>query len=122
MSEISEILVAPIESVVTEIAKCVGLAQIELDRATLAMASEVAADSQLSQLGYVPTSYVIPEVVVELKMVLHFESTNKKPKGGIFGAMFNAKYQNESSFKGEGTSSIKLRIVPVPRAGGVDNG
>jgi hypothetical protein len=115
--ELSEILVTPVSTMITQIAESIGKAQAGLDRASALMAKAAASDETLKEIGYQPTFYVIPEMVVELKVALHFEGAtggNAPTKPRLLATPHNAVYQNALRYTGDGASSIKLKVVPVP--------
>lgn len=115
--DFSEILIVPIAQMIKKIGDGIAEAQKAMD--TAAMESQKSLQTNfpdLAKVGYQVTWYQMPEVLVELKMALHFENTVKDniKKTGIFLAPFNAKYQNAYTYTADGSSSLKLRIVPVP--------
>ena len=73
-----------------------------------------AEHPELQALGYQVTWYQIPEASVEMKMALHFEKTQPAGPARMYLAPFNTKYRNVLGFSAEGSSTLKLRIVPVP--------
>lgn len=79
---------------------------------------------ELTALGYRPTFYAIPEVNAELKLALYSEqqedtSTGATPSRnpGPYVTPFNARHQNTQRTRGEGASTLRIRIVPVPAPG-----
>jgi hypothetical protein len=115
----NEVLISPLASMVREIGSAVSDAQRALDAAAIEQQAALAQQHpELQALGYQVTWYQIPEASVEMKMTLHFE---KKQPGGparMYLAPFNTKYRNVLSFAAEGSSTLKLRIVPVPPVSG----
>ncbi|MCK6477782.1 MAG: hypothetical protein L6Q35_13235 [Phycisphaerales bacterium] len=122
--DVSEILVAPVGHLVREVCSAVAAAQVELDAASLrAQAALTSTHPELAEHGYQVTWYSMPEVSVELKLAMHFEETNrpadgtgagKTKKARLLAAPFNAKYQNSFAYKADGSTVLKLRVVPVP--------
>lgn len=114
-SELSEILAAPLGQVVRRVAEGVAQAQTQLDAAALSTQASLATEfPQLAEMGYQVNWYQMPEVEVELKMAVHFEQQSSGHKPKLFVALFNAKYQASQSFRAEGASTIRFRIVPIP--------
>ena len=113
-----EVLISPLSSMVREISAGIAAAQRELDAAALASQSQLAQDHpELQALGYQVTWYQIPEAQVEMRMALHFERTGSDRPARMYVAPFNNKYRNTFNFTADGSSSLKLRIVPVPPQG-----
>lgn len=113
-NDISEILVAPLGAVLRRIGEGVASAQAALDSAAISQQDSLqTTHPALAAIGYQVTWYQMPAVEVELKMAIHFE----QPQSGaakFFLAPFNAKYQSGFKFQGDGASSIKFRVVPIP--------
>jgi len=78
--------------------------------------------SELEKIGYQTTWYQMPEIYIELKMSLYYEETETigNSKHRLLFTPFNAKYQNSYNYKSEGSSSIKIKIVPVPQSTGTE--
>ncbi len=115
--DFSEILVVPLTQMIQNIGQGVAEAQRALD--TSAMESQNTLQNNypaLAQIGYQVTWYQMPEVTVELKVAVHYEKTGEEnnKKVGLFLSPFNAKYKNAFTYDAAGTSTLKLRIVPVP--------
>jgi hypothetical protein len=114
----NEVLISPLASMVREISAGVAAAQRELDAA--ALASQTALETEhpeLQALGYQVTWYQIPEAQVEMRMALHFEKKDAGAPARMYVAPFNTKYRNIFNFSADGSSTLKLRIVPVPPQG-----
>ena len=110
-----EVLISPLSSMVREISAGVAAAQRELDAAALATQTQLATEHpELEALGYQVTWYQIPEAQVEMRMALHFEKKDAQSPPRMYVAPFNTKYRNTFSFSADGSSTLKLRIVPVP--------
>jgi hypothetical protein len=115
--DFSEILVAPLAQMIQKIGQGVADAQRALDSSAMETQDSLAKNHpQLAKIGYQVTWYQMPEVVVELKMSLHYEKTGEEntSRTGLFLSPFNAKSKNTFSQSTDGTSTMKLRIVPVP--------
>mgnify|MGYP000044059733 CR=1 FL=1 len=111
--DFEEILIAPLEDIVKKIADAIAYAQTELDRSALELQKNLKQRyPELAELGYLVTWYHMPEIDVELKMVMHYE--REEGKFRPFWAPFNAKYKTHFSFEAEGTSVIKIKIRPIP--------
>ena len=111
----NEVLISPLATMVREIGASVADAQRALDAAAIDNQARLAAEHpELQALGYQVTWYQIPEASVEMKMALHFEKTQPAGPARMYLAPFNTKYRNVLGFAAEGSSTLKLRIVPVP--------
>lgn len=111
----NEVLIAPLGNLVREMGKSIAAAQQELDAAALAAQQKIASDHpELAALGYQATWYQIPQAEVEMRMALHFEKPAAGKPTRLYAAPFNVKYRNTLDFSAEGSSTLKLRIVPVP--------
>lgn len=111
------ILVAPIAAFVRTIAESVADAQRALDRRSLELTAQIQTEpaySALRDVGYVPTWYTIPEVQAEIKLTFYFEATRSAEQQRLLVLPWNAKTQANSTIREEGTSQLKIRIVPVP--------
>jgi hypothetical protein len=114
----NEVLITPLATMVREIGTGVAAAQRALDAAALASQAQLATEHpELQQLGYQVTWYQIPEANVEMRMALHFEKPQPSAAARVYLAPFNTKYRNTLGFSADGSSSLKLRIVPVPPPG-----
>ena len=115
---LTEILVSPVAEMVSKLGEAVGIAQAKMDRASLAAQENLASEHPtLAKLGYQVTWYQMPEVVIEMKMTVHYERKSDEEKSGrFFLAPYNAKYKNAFTYDVDGASTLKLRIVPVPPA------
>lgn len=115
---LNEVLISPLSSMVREISASVAAAQRALDAAALASQTQLATEHpELQALGYQVTWYQIPEAQVEMRMAIHFEKKNALTPARLYVAPFNNKYRNTLNFTAEGSSTLKLRIVPVPPQG-----
>lgn len=114
----NEILISPLASMVRELSASVAAAQRELDAAALQSQTQLATEHpDLQALGYQVTWYQIPEAQVEMRMTVHFEQKTANAPPRLYVAPFNTKYRNTQGFTADGSSTLKLRIVPVPPQG-----
>jgi hypothetical protein len=127
-----DILVLPIKDIIVEIATSVAEAQRELDNAALNTQRDLADKyPELAKIGYTPTWYHMPEINVELKMVMHYnqaedqqegvgqgeddgQGEDASKKGQVMWAAFNADYSSSYAYGAEGTSNLKFKIVSTP--------
>lgn len=115
---LNEVLISPLSSMVREISASVAAAQRALDAAALDSQTQLATEHpELQALGYQVTWYQIPEAQVEMRMAIHFEKKDAQSPARLYVAPFNNKYRNTLNFAAEGSSTLKLRIVPVPPQG-----
>ena len=115
---LNEVLISPLSSMVREISASVADAQRALDAAALASQAQLATEHpELQALGYQVTWYQIPEAQVEMRMAIHFEKKNAQAPARLYVAPFNNKYRNTLNFTADGSSTLKLKIVPVPPQG-----
>ena len=110
--DVNEILITPIATLIRELSKSVADAQLQLDAA--ALASQNALPTELRDLGYEPTWYQMPEAQVEIKMAVHYERSQPTGPVRAWATPFNAKYRNAQNYTADGSSTLTLRIVPVP--------
>jgi len=114
----SEILVGPIEQMIEKIGQGIAKAQTSLDKAAIESQKSLLKDfKELADIGYKVNWYHMPEVVVDLKIAMHYEEEKTEggeKKVGFFMSPFNAKYQNSFAYSADGASSLKIRIVPIP--------
>lgn len=111
----NEVLISPLATMVREIGASVAEAQRALDAAAIEHQAKLATDHpELQALGYQVTWYQIPEASVEMRMALHFEKPQPAGPARMFIAPYNTKYRNTLNFSADGSSTLKLRIVPVP--------
>ena len=115
--DFSEVLITPAARMVRDIGASVADAQRQMDQAALQAQADLQTKfPELDKAGYQVTWYQIPEVQVELKMALHFEKKSTDAPPRVYLAPFNAKYRSTLNFTADGSSTLKLRIVPVPPA------
>lgn len=116
----TEVLISPLSTIISEVGKSIAEAQHVLDTHSLDLQKSLntgLVNKELTELNYQATWYQIPEVLIEIKMAVYYEEseTKEERKKGLFFTPFNAKYQNNFNYKSEGSSSIKMKIVPVPQ-------
>jgi hypothetical protein len=117
-ADFSEILIAPISRIIKEMGQSIGEAQKQLDQAAMQSQTELKQKfPELFELGYEVTWYQMPEVQVEMKVAVHLEKKAASQPPRLYLAPFNAKYKNALSYSADGSSTLKLRIVPVPPPG-----
>ncbi len=119
---LEETLAKPIESVLFHLGRGIAQAQMELDRNSIATQILINNNPELRDMGLEATWYQIPEVLLELKLSVHIveEVKNSIKRKRIFIAPLNATYKNTLNYEVKGSSSIKLKIVPVPPPAGVE--
>jgi len=115
-----KIMVAPLASVIKQITEGVAEAQMKLDEASIKYSEETYSNEfkqkhpELVKLKYKPTSYVIPEVNVELKTLMHYRKETGKDEHGLFVSLISGKEKSITGIDYKGTSTIKFKIVPIP--------
>ncbi|MBR0657006.1 hypothetical protein [Plastoroseomonas arctica] len=113
--DFAEILITPAATMIREIGASVAAAQQALDQGSIAAQAALRAQApELEAAGYQVTWYQIPEAQVEMKVAVHFEKKTTDAPLRMYLTPFNAKYRTGLDFAAEGTSTLKLRIVPVP--------
>ncbi|MGR0482079.1 MAG: hypothetical protein ACTFAL_11930 [Candidatus Electronema sp. V4] len=111
----SEVLITPAATMIREICASVAEAQRVLDAAAMdSQAALAETNPDLAKAGYQVTWYQIPEVDVEIKVAMHFERKDAQSPQKVYIAPFNAKYRTGLQFTSDGSSTVKIRIVPVP--------
>jgi hypothetical protein len=118
------LLAVPVADFASAVATGIAKAQTALDEAALALWKRVQNDPGLKDLrdiGYEPTWYVIPQADAEIKLTFFFESQTSGARATprMYVLPFNAKTQSQTKLREEGTSQLKLRIVPMPPPVGV---
>ncbi len=111
---LEEKLSRPIEEVLFHLGRGIALAQMELDRQSIYIQTLINQNPELKDMGLEATWYQIPEAVIDLKISIHIveEVKNSIKKRRLFLSPMNASYKN--SFNYEVSSSINIRVVPVP--------
>jgi hypothetical protein len=111
---LTEILVTPVESMIVKVAQGVASAQRSLDQAFYDGLVNPDKNDPLTKFGYQPSFYQMSEIEVELKVATHIEEKKSGEGARMFLAPFNAKYKNSYTFTADGSSTLKIKIVPVP--------
>ncbi len=126
-------LSAPLEDIISSVARGVAEAQQALDLRTIETYKELYASEDdlkedLRQMGYQPTWYKIPEVNAEIVISLTISENNlkKNPTGfsrrnyrptgklKLYAAPIDANYSNQYAYDIKGASKVSFKIVPVP--------
>lgn len=131
-----ELLNVPFPEMVTKLALGIADAQTKLDMNSTAVAKFMAetkiplpqindpaqtVDFPILAMGFFPGYYQFQESIIEVKMAITMAiSTEAKigvtAKGGWgpFSASVNASYSRKYDYKVEGSSLLRVRLVPVP--------
>jgi hypothetical protein len=116
-NETATLQAASIAEFARRVGEGVAAAQRALDESSLATWRAIHTDPAmqgLKEIGYLPTWYAIPSAEAEIKLFFHLETEGQTGKRRIFAVPFNAEVQSRTSLRQEGTSQLKLRIVPTP--------
>jgi len=131
-----ELLNVPFAEMVTKLALGIADAQTKLDTNS-AVVAKFLADTRimlpsikdtskelefaLIALGFFPGFYQFQESIIEVKMAITMATTTSKEvsasaKGGWgpFSASVNASYSRKYEYKVEGSSLLRVKLVPVP--------
>jgi hypothetical protein len=131
IGEVTEILSAPMEELITALGRGVGAAQAALDRHSIEIQQLIDTDPVLGQYGLQASWYQIPATQLELKMAVAMQQPPDKPAPAIprpditdlalarplpklWLQPVNARYANQFGFQLTASSSVSLTIVPVP--------
>lgn len=124
---IEDILVDPIDEFLFLAGRGIALAQMEMDKNSLATQVMIDNDELLSQAGIEATWYHFPETTLELRMSLsaRWEEVKRQGKPSfwrrvLYAAPMNAAYKNLFSYEASGASIVKTRIVSVPPASTIE--
>lgn len=118
-----EVFAAPIESVLIALGHGIAEAQRELDRSSLAAQAEIDADPVLSPIGAQATWFQLPRVELELKLALSMSeqpATRALAASGLVRPLkllaqpLSAAYQNHFNYNLQGSSTVRVTVVPVP--------
>jgi len=122
-SQIDDVLISPLERVISRIGQGLADAQRAMDLNSIALQSQIENDPALRESGIEATWYHMPETEVELKLALNFRREDKvknnkfiSRKFRMYGAPLNAVYQNAFRSEVSGSSQIKFKIVSIPPA------
>ncbi len=69
--------------------------------------------TSMISLGFVPTFYQFVDTTIEIKMAMQI-GKNSDGKVVATGTTVDGAYSSSYSFKGDVTSSVKTKIVPIP--------
>jgi len=131
-----ELLNVPFPEMVTKLALGIADAQFKLDTNSTKVAKFMAEtkiqlpsikdttkmlDFPLIALGFFPGFYQFQESIVEVKMAITMATSTEAKIGvsasggwGPFSASVNASYSRKYDYKVEGSSLLRVKIVPVP--------
>jgi hypothetical protein len=116
-----EVFAAPIEGVLIALGRGIAEAQRELDRSSLAAQAEIDADPVLSQIGAQATWFQLPRVELELKLALTMsrDPATRAAVGlarplKLVAQPVSAAYQNHFNYDVQGSSVVRVTVVPVP--------
>lgn len=131
---IHEVLIAPLPLLLTQTAAAVAQAQIALDEAAIQTQERLDELTRQSQAAMGPDDeptglarfqldapwYHFPEVELDLKLSLSVE-VRQEDRGGkrvfhptISAVPHNARSQNTTNFRADGTSTMHARLTAVP--------
>ena len=133
IGQVTEMMSAPMEELITALGRGVGAAQAALDRHSIEIQQLIDADPVLGQYGLQASWYQIPATQLELKMAVAMQQPPEKPAPAIPRTLtavtdldlarplpklwlqpVNARYANQFGFQLTASSSVSLTIVPVP--------
>jgi PASTA domain-containing protein len=109
-----EEIIVPFEQAILTVARGVAQAQKALDQNSIEIQKSIDADPELAALGLSAPWFQMPEIELEMKLSLsiHEQTTSSRRELGL--AFHNATYRNRFQYDLSGTSSLKLKIRPVP--------
>ncbi|WP_067984072.1 PASTA domain-containing protein [Neptuniibacter pectenicola] len=124
-----DVLAAPLGDMVAEIGTGIANAQYAIDARTLENMKEIYRSddetiTELRNIGYRPTWYVIPEATAEINMALSLRQTldsNGKTTTELQGTTVDASYQNQYDFNVQASSKLTIKFLPVPAPTQVDD-
>jgi hypothetical protein len=135
MSVGQELLNVPFAEMVYGLASAISSSQQKLDENSSKVAKFMAKtkiklpsidgnsekEFPLIALGFFPGYYQFQEAIIEVKMAItmatSYEQTVNLEAGidfGVFSASVNASYSSKYSYNVEGSSLLRVRLVPVP--------
>jgi hypothetical protein len=104
----------------TEVAKFMAQTEIELPPID-PKKKEEKIKYPIIALGFFPGFYQFQEAIIEVKMAITMATsteakveTGAKVGWGPFAASVNASYSSKYDYKNEGSSLLRVRMVPVP--------
>jgi hypothetical protein len=122
-TQIEDILIDPLERVLSLVGQGVANAQRAMDLNSVATQTLLANDPVLKELGLEATWYHMPTVEIELRLSLSLRREDQikdnklvARKFRMYAAPFNASYQNNFGSEVSGTSQIRAKIVSIPPA------
>lgn len=120
---IEDVLVNQIDDFLFLAGRGIALAQMELDKNSLATQVMIDNDEILGQYGLQATWYHFPETTLELRMNLsvRWEEVKREGKPSVWNrvlyvAPMNASYKNLFNYEADGSSLVRTKIVSVPPA------
>ena len=124
-----DVLAAPLGDMVAEIGTGIANAQYAIDAKTIENMKEIYRSdddtiTELRNIGYRPTWYVIPEATAEINMALSLRQTldsNGKTTTELQGTTVDASYQNQYDFNVQASSKLTIKFLPVPAPTQVDD-
>ena len=124
-----DVLAAPLGDMVAEIGTGIANAQYAIDAITIENMKEIYRSdddtiTELRNIGYRPTWYVIPEATAEINMALSLRQTldsNGKTTTELQGTTVDASYQNQYDFNVQASSKLTIKFLPVPAPTQVDD-
>ena len=128
LSQLTEVLSAPIGDLISQVGRGVAEAQEALDQQALESLRRIyngdVSLAALRDIGYKPTWYQIPEASAELTVALSIRGGGQTGQGKrastLFAAPVDATYANRFSYNLKAASKITFRIVPVPPSTGAE--
>lgn len=133
LDEVTEMLSAPMEELITALGRGVGAAQAALDRHSIEIQQLIDTDPVLGQYGLQASWYQIPATQLELKMAVSMQEPAERavpalprtltaitdlelarPLPRLWLQPVNARYANQFGFQLSASSTVSLTIVPVP--------
>jgi hypothetical protein len=122
-TQIEDVLIDPLERVLSLVGQGVANAQRAMDLNSVATQTLLVNDPVLKELGLEATWYHMPTVEVELRLSLSLRREDQikdnklvARKFRMYAAPFNASYQNIFGSEVSGTSQIRAKIVSIPPA------
>jgi len=131
-----ELLNVPFGEMVQKLANAIAKGQTELDMESTRVAKFMAdtkiqlpglkdgasiEEFPLIALGFFPGFYQFQEAIIEVKMAITMATQTEAKVGaeakvgwGPFAASVNASYSSKYDYKNEGSSLLRVRLVPVP--------
>lgn len=118
---INDVLIAPLERMLSEVGRGIANAQRDMDLNSITLQARLDNDPELRDRGLEASFYHFPEVDVELKIALSLRREDRTRDGKLtarkfrmYAAPINASYQRNFQTEIEGTSQIRAKIVSVP--------